>query len=102
MPRIPKVPRNIRAEVIEALRTQEECKAAAKRYSDAKDDIKRLLRDYAFNDGKPIAAASAGDYTLTFYFGSKTTYPVPDDVKAKYKKTEDNGRFVPSFVRSPG
>jgi len=77
--------------ILQMLQEREEIVEAGKKFAKLDKAIKDRLRG--------TEMALAGEFLLTGKWGKNTTYDLPDDVKAKYKKTDDKGKFTLTITK---
>lgn len=69
-----------------ALEKREELKEAADEYASLDKQVKERLRG--------VETGVAGKYVIQGRWGSQTSYDVPKEIREKYKKTVEKGRFT--------
>jgi len=78
-------------EILMMLEEREELLVSGKRFAKLDDAIKKALR------GTEIGIA--GPFLLSGKWSRNTTYELPDDVKLKYKKTDEKGKFTLTITK---
>jgi hypothetical protein len=68
------------------LERREELQAAADEYEDIDQAVKATLRG--------IETGICGRFLITGKWGPHTTYPLPKEVKAQYRKVDEKGKFT--------
>lgn len=77
---------------LEAMLTRRhELEPAADEFSEIDKQVKAQLRG--------VELGIAGRFLVEGKWGKNTTYPVPDDIKQKYKKVDPKGKFTLTFTR---
>jgi len=73
------------------LKRRDELSEAAHEYDGLDKTVKALLRG--------VELGIAGQFLVEGKWGRNTTYPVPAEIKDKYKKVDEKGKFTLTFTR---